>query len=102
MLNVIRKIVIWIIGLPILLISICFITVASMLTTVGTFVFKSISVLVILLTGFFILVKVMPVNSELIPMILLSVGMFWIPELMAIPVAGVLFIQKAIWEMMID
>ena len=49
MLNVIRKIVIWIIGLPILLISICFITVASMLTTVGTFVFKSISVLAILL-----------------------------------------------------
>ena len=41
MLNVIRKIVIWIIGLPILLISICFITVATMLTTVGTFVFKS-------------------------------------------------------------
>ena len=102
MLNVIRKIFIWILGLPILLVLICFVTVAAVLTGIGTLFFKGISILAILATGFFILVKAMPVNTQLIPMVLLSIAMFWIPELMAIPLAGAIFAQGVIWNLMTE
>jgi len=43
--NIIRKIIIWILGLPISLVLVCFVTIAAVLTGVGTFFFKGVSIL---------------------------------------------------------
>ena len=102
MLSVIRKIIIWILGLPILLGLICFVTIAAVITGVGTFFFKGVSILAMFTTGFFILVKAMPVSAQLIPMVLLSVVMFWIPELMGIPLAGAICVQRVVWDLMTE
>ena len=102
MLIVIRKIAVWLVGLPILLILMCFITIANILTSVAVFFLKGISILAIIATGVLLLVKAMPINTQLIPMLLLSVVMFWIPELMAIPMAGAMLVQRIEWEFMTE
>ena len=102
MLNAIRKIVIWTLGLPILFILVCFVTVATILTEIGMFFFKGISILAVLSTGLMVLVKAMPVTIELLPMLLLSIALFWVPELMSLPMAGAIVLQRAVWDLMIE
>lgn len=102
MLNAVRKIVIWTLGLPILFILVCFVTVATILTGIGVFFFKGISILAVLSTGLMVLVKAMPVTIELVPMLLLSIALFWIPELMSLPMAGAIALQRTVWDLMIE